>query len=871
MVIITSHTNLDFDGLASMIAARKLHPQGIMVYSGKLNKNVNYFMSLHKDVIKILPPSEIDLNKVSKLIVVDTSSPKRTGKFSCLFENSRVEKIIYDHHNKTEAGATVTKLVEKIKNKNLSITLLEATVFALGIYEDTGFFRYSITTPRDLSMAAYLLEKGANLQVISDFLEYPLSETQQSLLEELISNSIILNRNGINILLAWCETSHYVEGLASIASKLYDIRDCQVVILTVKMDNRVFITARSKVDNLDLAGLLSRFNGGGHKRAASAVVKSSSIESIISEIKTTIKEHIVSVKRAKDIMSTPVKTIPPESSINEAYGVLIKYGHTGLPVVKNDKLIGIISRRDIEKAKHFGLGHAPVKGFMRRKVITISENTSIYEIQELMINNNIGRLPVIEKGKLKGIVTRTDILRELHGSTIKRNSPVKDLYIFNNDNSKANKLNLKNTMKTKLDTRVFNFLIDVGKLADKANVELYVVGGFVRDLLLEKPNLDVDLVVVGDGINFAKQVAHHFNAQITVHKRFETASIHMKNEKFKVDISTARREFYEYPAALPKVERSSIKFDLYRRDFTINSMAVSLNQDRFGDLFDYFGGKRDLEEKLIRVLHSLSFIEDPTRIFRAIRFEQRLNFNLEAETCKLAGEAIKDKAILELTPERIRDELMLIFQESTAGKILYRLEEIGLFKNFFIDFKINDAKKQKLIELQNYLKTIEAKNNYFNKEFHPVLYLSTLMYDLGRKEIVANLKKLKFPKSITRSVLLIHDNVNSVKILTSETLQPSQIYDALKRLPVEALIWYSFFYKERVEGRIAFYLEQLKDTKLIITGNDLKKLGIMPGAVYNTIKSQLIKIKIDKGLKTKEEELKYAKKIYEEMGDDEGA
>jgi len=871
MVIITSHINLDFDGLASMIAAQKLHPQGIMVYSGKLNKNVNYFMSLHKDAIKILPSSEIDLNKVSKLIIVDTSSPKRTGKFSCLFENSRVEKIIYDHHNKIQAGATVTKLVEKIRNKNLSITPLEATVFALGIYEDTGFFRYSITTPRDLSMAAYLLEKGANLQVISEFLEYPLSEVQQSLLEELISNSIVINQNGINILLAWCETSHYVEGLANIASKLYDIRDCQVVILVVKMENRIFITARSKVDNLDLAGLLSQFNGGGHKRAAAAVVKNSSIESIISEIKRAIKKHIVPVKRARDIMSTPVKTIPPESSINEAYGVLIKYGHTGLPVVKNGKLVGIISRRDIEKAKHLGLGHAPVKGFMRRKVITISENATIYEIQELMINNNIGRLPVIEDGRLKGIVTRTDILRELHGSTIERNSPIKDLYIVNN-NSKTDKINLKNTMKTKLNTKVFNFLVDIGKQADKANVELYVVGGFVRDLLLGIPNLDVDLVVVGDGVNFARQVAHHFNAQITVHKRFETASIHLKNEEFKVDISTARREFYEYPAALPKVERSSIKFDLYRRDFTINSMAISLNQGRFGDLIDYFSGKRDLEEKLIRVLHSLSFIEDPTRIFRAIRFEQRLDFNLEAETRKLAGEAIKDKAILELTPERIRDELMLIFQEPTAGKILYRLEEIGLFKNFFVDYKVNDVKKKKLIKLQSYLKTIEAKSNYFKKEFQPILYLSTLVYDLDRKEVATSLKKLKFPKSITRSVLLIHDNLNSVRTLNTEkALQPSQIYNTLKHLPVEALIWYSFFYKGRVEQRIAFYLEQLRGIKLIITGNDLKKLGIPPGAIYHTIKSKLINIKIDKGLKTKEEELKYAKKIYEEIGDDEGA
>ena len=231
-------------------------------------------------------------------------------------------------------------------------------------------------------------------------------------------------------------------------------------------------------------------------------------------------------------------------------------------------------------------------------------------------------------------------------------------------------------MKDRLSAPLLSLLQKTGQLAERRHVRVYAVGGFVRDLLLGIPSLDLDLVVEGNGIRFAKAFAQRYKARVTIHERFGTAAVTF-TDGHTFDLATARTESYDSPAALPTVQRSSIKQDVSRRDFTINTLAIRLNAPRFGELMDLHGGRRDLQNKTIRVLHGLSFIDDPTRIFRAIRFEQRLGFQLDRNTAILMKEAVKMGFLHRLSPSRLSAELLHVLSERETGKTLARLADFN--------------------------------------------------------------------------------------------------------------------------------------------------------------------------------------------------
>ncbi|HBK53891.1 MAG TPA: poly(A) polymerase, partial [Syntrophomonas wolfei] len=265
---------------------------------------------------------------------------------------------------------------------------------------------------------------------------------------------------------------------------------------------------------------------------------------------------------ARDIMSTPVKTIPQNISMEEAGRIMLRYGHTGMPVVEGEKMIGVISRRDVDKAKIHDLGHAPIKGFMSSGVLSVAPDTPVGEIQRMMVEYDVGRLPVTDNNRLMGIVSRTDILRTLHGDDYPEDHEV--LYSFTGEENQ----NCLAIMQERMPSRLIATLRLAGEMAESIGSRVYCVGGFVRDFFLRVPNFDVDLVVEGDGEELARKMARHLGGKARIHERFRTAALILPDGT-KIDISTARTEYYEFPAALPKVEKASIREDMYRRDFTI--------------------------------------------------------------------------------------------------------------------------------------------------------------------------------------------------------------------------------------------------------------------------------------------------------------
>jgi tRNA nucleotidyltransferase (CCA-adding enzyme) len=871
MNLIISHKGLDFDGLASMVAAQKLYPESVMVIDDKPHQNIQEFMSLHKDSLEIKQYKNLNGQNISRIIIVDTKNKKRIGRFIELINNPLVNILIYDHHPNSEndiktdcihselVGATVTLLVEKIMEKKINISSFEATVFALGIYQDTGSLLFSTTTVRDVQAVAWLLGKGANLEVISNFIERPLSIEQQKLFNLLIKNSKTSIINGIRILITSGSVDRYIGGLDLLTQKLRDFYAQDVIFSVVKMNNRTFLVGRSNVESAPVNKILAEFGGSGHRKAASAVVKGTGIDEVLSKLHQLIKDKIKPGIIARDLMSSPVKTIKSDQSINAVSRTMLRYGHSGFPVTDGEKIIGMISRRDIEKAEFHGLGHAPVKGFMSSNVISISPETPLFEIQQLMIDKDIGRLPVNKEGKIIGIISRSDVLRVLHGTQVPKKYQLKPNY----QNTIPNKIVSK--MEYLLPPRVFSLIKQIRDYADNMEYRVFIVGGFVRDLLLGLPNLDLDLVVEGDGISFSKSLAEYLGVRIFFHERFGTANLYF-NDGFKIDIATTRKEFYEYPAALPAVETGSLQHDLYRRDFTINAMAIGINKDNMGELFDFFSGQSDLKQGIIRVLYNLSFVEDPTRIIRAIRFEQRYGFRIEDQTMFFARQAINDKLIEKVSFYRIREELMLILGEENLYQILRRLDELGIWP--FIIPEVNISAK-----LEYMLKKLPDAT-YFVKNFFPsidrkLVILLILFYQLSADDVKAIDERFQWSKKYREEMIKVAERRNRIQeILDSLPVKNSILHHFFSDLSGEAVSYFMSISDQKNTMSIQDYLVSKDNAVVQINGDDLIRLGLKPGPIFKEIINSVIDGRLDGYIKSREDELNLVKQILKnERGD----
>ncbi|MGL4884133.1 MAG: CBS domain-containing protein, partial [Waterburya sp.] len=488
-----------------------------------------------------------------------------------------------------------------------------------------------------------------------------LSTQLQDLLKEALDNLQRTTVQGYTVASVLLQTDKFVPGLSALAARLIDLTESEVLLLghqyCKNQSYKLVVIGRSRLTETNLNQLFSPFGGGGHAQAASMSIQTDQPQQVFQELLIELESQIPHPPTARDLMSSPVRTIRPDTTIEQAQRILFRYGHSGLSVVdESDRLVGIISRRDLDLAFHHGFNHAPVKGYMSRNLRTITPSTPLPEIEALMVTYDVGRLPVLEEGELIGIVTRTDVLRQLHDQRHESQETSAKITLTSH---------LLPTLQNRLEPAIWQLLQEVTQAAQQRGWNLYLVGGGVRDVLLNDNNQalllqDIDLVVDGyhrsnderAGVELAETIqAMYPEVNLSIHGEFQTAALSWHQDpvlgNLLIDIATARTEFYPYPAANPQVEASSIRQDLYRRDFTINALAVRLTLpkkgefSRKGDLLDFFGGLVDLYSRQIRVLHANSFIEDPTRIYRAVRFAVRLGFMIEPQTEAYIHYAIK--------------------------------------------------------------------------------------------------------------------------------------------------------------------------------------------------------------------------------------
>ncbi len=868
MDVITSHLNTDFDSLASMIAAKKLYPDAIIVLPGSMEKKVRDFMDAFQP-IEIKKLRDISLDEVRRLIVVDTKHPGRIGIFKELLSRPGVKVHIYDHHPPSKddirgevevieiAGAVSTIFTEIIQTRNIHLSPLEATALCMGIYQETGSLLFAPTTPRDLLAVAYLIRQGANLNIVSDFLKEEITREEFSLLNELVKSLEEVVIQGIRIKIGKGTMEGFGD-VAHLAHQIMDMEEGEAVILLIGMADKILMVARSRVSELDVAHLMAEFGGGGHPTAASATIKDVPFEIVEEKLTAMLHKHIRPAKMVQDVMTRPVIVVQWNSSIKEAERVMTRYGVNALPVVKEGRYLGVITRGVIEKALFHGIGRNRCSDFATSDALTTWPDAPVAEVEKDMIENNQRFVTVLSEDKIVGAVTRTDILRALYEDFL-RKSKVSAREPVPGEAYSGFGRSIGGLLKEKLPKHIYEFLVRAGEAGDELGIGVYLVGGCVRDMLRGDGNLDIDIVVEGDGISFARTLGKKTGSKITVHQKFGTAQVILP--PLKIDVATARTEYYESPAALPKVETSSIKKDLYRRDFTINTLAVKLNKKDLGLLLDFFGGQRDLKDKVIRVLHNLSFVEDPTRAFRAIRFSERFGFKLTKHTENLIKLALRLNIFEKLSGSRLYDELVLTFNETNPIKAVKRLGDYGLLKVIHPSLAFSS-------QLEAFLQSVHDTISWFELLFldepceKGMLYLAALLYKLNNADRESALSRLAVPLKPREHILkTLHTAQGITKQLKPDS--PVNIYHTLKDCDIEVILFNMALTQDSEKKKaISRFLLELRHVRPLAKGDDLKKLGIQPGPVYSEIFGRILDEKLTGRLASKEEEMRFVQRSY---------
>jgi len=868
MEVITTHLNADFDTIASMLAACKLYPDAVCVLPGSQEETVKGF--LVQSAFYTLPmrkPREIDLDKVTRLILVDIRNRGRIGIFRDLVGRPGVSVHVYDHHPEEAAdvkgdlevirpvGSTTTILVRILQEKGIPITPDEATVMMLGIYEDTGSLSFPSTTVEDYLAAAHLLSCGAMLNQVSDILARDLTSAQISLLYDLIQGSRTYTIRGVEVVIAEARREEYVGDLALLVHKMRDMEAVSVLFVICQMGDRVVVVGRSRKPEVDAAAVMREFGGGGHSYAASATVKDATTFQVRDRILRVLAEKVIPRRTASDVMASPPRTVDAAETILDVHRTLTRSNINAVPVMRDGAVAGIITRQVVEKALYHGLGEEPAGEYMNTEFETAAPDTEIERVQEIIIGKNQRMIPVVRGRELLGVITRTGLLRFLYDVRDVSHPVEEDVPA---EGTAAPRKTVMHLMRERLPPRVVELLRAAGECAGRLGMKAYLVGGVVRDLVMRGENLDVDIVIEGDGIRFAETFGEEQGARVRPHHKFGTAVI-VFPDGFKIDVATARVEYYLKPAALPTVEYSSLKQDLYRRDFSINTLAVSLSPAGFGELIDFFGAQRDIKEKVLRVLHSLSFVEDPTRILRAMRFERRFGFTVSKHTLNLIRNAVRLDLVSRLPKPRLFNELYLILQEEDPVGIFRRLSDLGLGPSLHPSLTLDKAHLALLGETQDVLAWFSLLYLEEKVERWAVLFLA-LLDPLPGDDAKRFAKDLGARSRVREWVRICKDEGESVllRLISTPAVSRKMIHDILSPLPAEVILYLMARSKHPdIKRYISLYFTQLKNVKIQVRGKDLLALGYRPGPRFQEIFDLILEHKLSGELRSKNEEIAF--------------
>ncbi|MCS6868757.1 CBS domain-containing protein [Thermus sp.] len=816
MRVVVAHENLDFDALGSMVLAGKLFPGSLLALVGGLEGPLKDLAPLLEDRLDLVPASEVPLDRVSELILVDNARPERIGPFRALV--GRVPCQVFDHHppapgdvpavggRVAPVGAAVSLLVSLLRERGLGLTPLEATLAYAGLWEDTGGFSFPSTTPMDLEAAWELARMGAEIPRVREWVRPHLGEEARAVLRALLRTAQVVEREGFRLLLARAKEEGYVPALAPLAHTLLDLHEADGVLLVLRLGREVLLIARSKA-RLDVGRWLSQVGGGGHPRAAFARVRG--VRHAVRHLLESLPRYLDPEPTLREVMTAPVETLAP-TTVGEALRLLEERGYGAMPVALpleggGVRLLGLARRRDLKKAERLGLAHHPVEGFLARAVVLPPETP--LSRMEPYLKEGGGRVlvgePLGEGYRLLGIFTRTDLYRK---------APLGEKPV---------------------GERILEALPEGARRVLLALKEafpqgVYLVGGAVRDALLGRSGPDLDLVLepgvrVGEVARF---LAERFGGSYGLHYGFGTGRVRL-SFGLVVDLAESREEVYPYPGALPQVRPAPIAKDLERRDYTVNAMALSLAA---WELLDPYGGLRDLEARLLRPLHPLSFVEDPSRIVRGARLAARLAFRFAEEALKALPPALLPEVLKTASQSRLRDELLLTLEEDTFHQALSLLQELSALQALY-GLRLPPA--EPFGRLRPSPEEPQAERLLLEARLLLLLYFQEAPLERAQA--------LGIPKRLQEALGLL------LRAARGEEVER----EALGREPLRGAFLALFPEKEA----------WLREKRRVLMGRDLLSLGMRPGPQVGEVLRRVAEARARGEVKTFEEELALARKL----------
>ena len=783
--ILLAPPNADLDALSSLYGLSLLEKDAKLFYTSFSPKAKKLFEDI-KDRFNILKSLE-GLENIH-IFTVDYSS---IDFVFGLLKKEKIKKItLFDHHIRhiekeplVEAyidetlGACTTLIIEYIIKKQIPISKEDASILLCGIYDDTNYFSIKDISPRDFEAASYLIKKGADIEFVNKYVKSYISLKDVIHVEEYLKSLEILNINGKKIGFIVLDTTQ--ESIIDNLKDLKELEDLDAYFIIMSSSINTYVVARSKT--IDVESILSKLGGGGHTLASGLklnFVSSKKLKSIILEL---LKEENPKIT-LKDIMTKHPLTLKKDMSVEEAFYTLSNFKISKAPVLdENEHVMGAITKKVSAKALDISK-----KSKVQELLVSIpllKEDDFIWEAEKVFLENPlVPMIGVLDKeGKLVGIITKSDLIRHITGDEEQKIS----------------------TKRINTPSYMMDIIMDIKSVIPKGE-KLYLVGGVVRDIILNRPSYDIDFVFEGDIDLLEQSLKSH---GIKTHRFLGFNSVHFKYKGFKIEISSTRREYYEMAGAYPVVSKASLKEDLFRRDFTINTLLLSLDEEDFGTVIDYFGALNDIKNKIIRVLHPLSFIEDPVRILRAIRFEAKLNFKLSKDTKRLLEETLQ-KGMLKYAPKgRIFNELKIALQEKEFENIFETYKKYGIIESLF-EYKpdyIYIEEKSKNLKMFSDWYLLEYKTPF--KEASWIFFWLLVKNAPSLEEI---LKGISAPAFVYKFVEI------NIKHIISEILKakkPSELYIILKPFSLEELALFATEGNVDVMNRIVKYLSHLKNLK----------------------------------------------------------
>ncbi|HHH84390.1 MAG TPA: CBS domain-containing protein, partial [Firmicutes bacterium] len=741
-------------------------------------------------------------------------------------------------------------LLEEIRKQGIALEETHIRLFLLGLYEDTGFFSYISLHEADVRTFADLFGqlKEKDISYLSRYLVTDLTAEQLSIMDDLAKQSSYLDTGNGKIAFCTAEREEYVSNISFVAQRLLVILAVEAVFVLVRLGKTVYFLARSRNRLIDVRESVAPLGGGGHPSAAYVALKEISYVDAREKVYDIIIQSYKKERPLREIMNPDVVSSTEEETIAQVREKMLAYNHSKIPVTDGrGSILGMITQKEVNRLYQHGFGHFMVSDYMDREVPVLAENEDILKAREEILEKRKSMVLVSRDGALAGIITKNDLL----------------LMDFLGEGQKRNIRNLSSDIKYSLKGANYKRVHAAGEIADSLGYRAYVVGGFVRDLLLKRTTYDIDLVVEGSGVEVARALGEKEQGKVIVHRKFQTATV-LFADGFKMDIATARSETYSRPGALPVVMRSPLKYDLYRRDFTMNAMAISLSGESFGDLYDFFGGYDDLKKGVLKVLHTISFIEDPSRILRGVRFASRFDFSFGKQTLGLLKNALEMKALRYLSGRRVKDELFLIFDEDYPENAFSLMEELGIFSALFPGFHFTKEKVKIFREIRHTIHWYRLL--YFKKKIHErFLYLMALFSDMGqdmRRECTEKLELTKRFQIFTDQVeSFVRERYKTIHV--KRFLKKSEIYDLFRHLELDVILYLmaAYAHNERFQQYASLYIMEISRKRQLVNGNDLKDKGFKRGEELRKVLETIHKMHIDGEIKTREEALRYLKRL----------